>query len=533
MSARKRIWLIAKAALISTPFILGFIGFADLYENLLSRVFHTMAMFAFSFDAEEEYVQTHRILQVARLLAGAATFGIVITILNNFWATFSAFVKIRLLKAVVVHGEGKQATRVLEGINESGSKAIRSNCKMCFRAKNQILAFDSDSESLSYLESHMQDFFPNGIEKGSKNNIILCSNMYSNSECKRDYFAIYNPAETCARLYWQDHWIDRERFFENSGKPGYKSVAIIGFDHFGEHILNQALILNVTDRQLEVTEDDRQYIGKYWDRVNSMEGIDYYVIGSDGADYCAMHPMLSEFLNLNGEDNGHKDSLTFFASLSDIGIRKLDSIDLIIIALDESEACLEMMNSIVCAGLTDDIHVHCDHGEILYSLYQTATKALSIIPFGMNNLLYSRENLLHEQMEESGKNMNFNYIKGTLEHPLSAEQEKKLRDESWNKLTYFQKLSNFAACDHNAIKEGLLKCYPFSENADSDTANLLMEIEHTRWERFYWLHNWEYNPLRNDAKHQHPYLVPFSDLERKVQLRDYDMYKEIVRQIKP
>ena len=65
------------------------------------------------------------------------------------------------------------------------------------------------------------------------------------------------------------------------------------------------------------------------------------------------------------------------------------------------------------------------------------------------------------------------------------------------------------------------------EDTDTATANLLMEIEHARWERFYWLHNWEYNPQRNDAKHQHPNLVPFYKLDRKTQLKDYDMFKAI------
>ena len=532
MNSRKFLKTTAKVALVAVPFILGFIGFSDLYKDFWSRLYHTMALYAFSFDAEEEYLQTHMYLQVARLFAGIATFSIVIAILNNFWTSFSDFIQIKLFKAIVIHGEGDQADRIIEGIRDSGSKAIVYSSKTCFIAKNQVLAFDSDSEALRYYESHLKDFFPNGSGSGSKNNIVLCSSVYSNSECKQDYFSIYNPAETCARLYWKDHWLDRDKFMDNSDKPLVKSVAIVGFDHFGEQILNQALIMNVTDRQLELTENDKQYVGAYWDQLKDLPGIDYYVIGSDGADYCAMHPMLSEFLNINGEDSGHKDSLTFYESLSEMGIRMLDSIDLIIIALDEPESCMEMMNKIVCAGLTDDIHIHCGNEEILYSLYQTVTKGLTIIPFGMNHILYNRENLLHEKMEQSAKEMNFNYVKGTLSEPIPKEQEEKMRDESWQKLTYFQKLSNFASCDHNAIKEGLLKKYLFTENVDTDAANLLMEIEHTRWERFYWLHNWEYNPVRNDAKHQHPCLVPFSEMQRKLQLRDYDMYRQIAGEMK-
>lgn len=527
MKTRKTIKAILKVALFSVPFILGFIGFADLYKDLWSRLYHTMALFAFSFDAEEEYLQAHSYLQIARLFAGAATFSIVISIVNNFWTTFSSFIQIKIFKAVVVHGESDQAARVLEGLKESGTTAIISNCKICFNAKNQVLAFDSDAEALRYIEAHLKNFFPHGSKKGSKNNIILCSNMYSNSECKRDYLSVYNPAETCARLYWKEHWIDHDRLFNITDKPNIKSVAIVGFDHFGEQLLNQALIMNVTDRQLELSEEDKPIIGKYWDRIKNMQGIDYYVIGSDGSDYCAMHPMLSEFLNINGTDGGHKDSLTFYASLADIGIRMLDSIDLVIIALDDPENCVEMLNAIVCAGLTDDIHIHCAHEDIIYALYQTITKSLTIVPFGMNHVLYSRENLLNEQMELDAKELNYDYLKNFQQKPVDKKREKYLRDEAWAELTYFQRLSNYANCDHNIIKKGLLQQYPYTKNEDTDAANLLMEIEHTRWERFYWLHNWEYNPHRNDAKHQHPCLVPFYKLTRAEQLKDFDMYRKV------
>lgn len=198
MDKRRILNTIAKVALVSIPIILGFIGFADLYKDLGSRLYHTMAMFAFSFDAEEEYVQTHMYLQVARILAGAATFSVVVAIAYNFWATFSALIQIKLFGAIVVHGDGEQASRVLEGIRENGSKAISCSSRICYSGRNQVLAFDSDSETLRYIESHMQDFFPHGSDEGSRNNIVLCSNMYSNSECKREYFSIYNPAETCA-----------------------------------------------------------------------------------------------------------------------------------------------------------------------------------------------------------------------------------------------------------------------------------------------------------------------------------------------
>ncbi len=527
MDTRKMLRTAAKAALFSVPVILGLIGFADLYRDFWSRLYHTMALFALNFNADEEYLQAHKCLQVARLFAGAATFSVVIAILNNFWSAFSAFVQVRLFKAVVVHGEGGQAARITEGLEDSGLKAVTCNSRLCFRAKNQVLAFDTDTEALRYVDAHLRDFFPRGSREGTANNIVLCSSRYSNSECRREYFSVYNPAETCARLYWSEHWLDRCRFAGGPDRAAVKKVAIIGFGCFGEQMLSQALIMNVTDRQLELTEEDRPLLGSHWDRIREMEGISYSVFGSDGADYCAMHPMLSEFLNLNGAGSGHRDSLSFFPSLAGPGIPALAGMDRIIIALDDPEACLEMMNRLICAGLSEDIHIHCANEEILFSLYRTEANGFAIVPYGMNRVLYNRENLLHEQMEQAAKALNFEYAKESLGRAVSPAEEIRLREDSWRKLTGFQKMSNFANCDHIAIKKGLMACYPFSENEDSDTANLLMEIEHTRWERFYWFHNWAYDPRRDDAKRRHPCLVPFAGLSRADQLKDYHMYRRI------
>lgn len=518
MKIRRYLKRAAQTTLFLIPFVLGIIGFADLYEDLFSRIFHTMAMFALNFDADEAYLQAHRYLQVARICAGAATFSVVIVILNDFWASFSAFVRIRLFRAVVVHGGGERADRVLRGIRESGRNAVPYSCRMCFRAKDQVLAFDTDAGSLRYMEAHRQELFPEG--KTGRRKIVLCSDTCSGNEGTREEFTVYNPAEVCARLYWREHWLDRGRTDGEPGLPPVRNVAILGFGRFGEQLLDEALVLNVTDRQLEVTEADRPILGKHFGAVQAEPGVAYHVVGSDGAEYRAMHPMLSAFLNSGGADGGHKDSLIFYPSLADMGFRKLNSMDRIIIALDDPEECLELLSRIVSAGRTDGIHIHCADEKLLYALYQAEKERLTIIPFGMNRVLYDYENLFRERMEQSAMDLNFSYARAATDGAAD-----RAREESWRRLTWFKKQSNFANCDHQVIKEGLLKRYPYQEDPDTDTANLLMEIEHTRWERFYWLNNWEYGPERDDPGRRHPDLVPFTALSREEQLKDYRMYR--------
>ena len=80
MDKRRILKRIIAISLIAIPFVLGFIGFADLYEDIGSRLYHTMALYAFSFDAEEEYLQGYEmgslapegagVIQVAQQIAG-------------------------------------------------------------------------------------------------------------------------------------------------------------------------------------------------------------------------------------------------------------------------------------------------------------------------------------------------------------------------------------------------------------------------------------------------------------------------------
>ena len=78
MDKHKIIRTTVQALLFAVPFALGLIGFADQYRDFGSRLYHTMALYALNFNADEEYLQAHRYLQAARILAGAATFSVII-----------------------------------------------------------------------------------------------------------------------------------------------------------------------------------------------------------------------------------------------------------------------------------------------------------------------------------------------------------------------------------------------------------------------------------------------------------------------
>jgi hypothetical protein len=55
----------------------------------------------------------------------------------------------------------------------------------------------------------------------------------------------------------------------------------------------------------------------------------------------------------------------------------------------------------------------------------------------------------------------------------------------------------------------------------------LARLEHARWAAYFWMTGWTYAAQRNDAKKQHPNLVPYDELDEPT--KDYD--RAVVRHL--
>ena len=45
-------------------------------------------------------------------------------------------------------------------------------------------------------------------------------------------------------------------------------------------------------------------------------------------------------------------------------------------------------------------------------------------------------------------------------------------------------------------------------------------MEHRRWLRFYWMYNWDYNPVRDNSLRRHPMILPYRELSLEDQNKD-------------
>ncbi len=106
---------------------------------------------------------------------------------------------------------------------------------------------------------------------------------------------------------------------------------------------------------------------------------------------------------------------------------------------------------------------------------------------------------------------------------------------AWRDLSEFLRQSNIAAADHLPVKVRFLlqddtltdigpreyrQAYQqFTARCEAE-ADLFQELEHRRWLRFYWMYNWEYNPVRDNALRRHPMILPYAELSVPDQKKD-------------
>jgi len=490
------------------PFLLGTYGYSLLYvNNLPGAMYSSLRLYGMNIDVPENAINIY--IQIARWLALLATTSVVVLLFQRIFSELELRKKMRNVETIVVHGDGARKEIV---VNALGDSAITMSSNSCFGAKKHVLAFDTDAAAIRYLQENESKLL---VDKEKE--VYFSSDEYEPSDYTQAGLSISNNAVNCARLYWKNNWLQDEEIMK---------VAIIGFGKYGQRLLEQALLVNVIA----------------WRRT-----IEYHVFGSNGNEYIKWHPHIEKCVSINASSDD-MDSVHFHPSIEESGLVELEEMDRIIISMDEAEKNILCLNRILAAGITGIIHVRGNEKLLKQVEYlpvrQRKLQNVEIAHFGDDKELYSREVLLHGELTRVAKEAHITYIRNSKAKSFQGKYQTCTGCDNtgrcgncdkaintWDDLIPLEKASNIAVADHEVVKRDLLM-KAMNRDGLEISKRELCRVEHERWCRFYYLHNWDYGEKRDYKLRKHPDIIPFSKLPADEQEKDWWAYESLLNEVK-
>lgn len=246
-----------------------------------------------------------------------------------------------------------------------------------------------------------------------------------------------------------------------------EKIAIIGFENVGKNILLYGLQVNLIDP------------GQHFA---------YHIYG-DGTEFRREHTELSKMAP--DEIVFHDDGIYPFAEMADF--------DRIIICGGENRNCniAEVSRLLVSAPVERPIYIYAPNGDIITNLFGNGR----LICFGRAEEIASADVIFNERSMEAARR----------QHEFYYE---KYGGTPWEKLDAFKRYSNVSSSDYMEVINRFL--------AEGMPLEKIAELEHIRWCRYHYLHNWKYAPHTDAAKRVHNCLIPFEDLSEEEKIKDVE-----------
>ena len=283
----------------------------------------------------------------------------------------------------------------------------------------------------------------------------------------------FHSYDCCARVYWKKQPLC----------SGEKNIVLLGFGHYGRALLERAILTNV---------------------ISTSGGTTYHVFG-DSDSFLSAHAGIKEVFAINHEEKG-KDAI-FFHRESWLDCREIIAgADRIVICDDDEERGWDiywkLQQCYVVRGRID---------------LRSNRPVPGISHFGTDEEIYTPENVLRTALNRVAVTMNRLYMK---DNPGA---------KGWEELDDALRESKIAAADHVIMKiRILLKDDDVTELNPAllsraydrytwlckspEKREMLRELEHLRWLRFYTCYNWTYGEKHDPVLRQDPRIAPYDAL---------------------
>lgn len=458
---KQLLWL--RYILLVSPAILGVAGLW-LWEGepFLHALFQSLHMYVFDYGDKPPNV----LVEIARWLGPVATAGTLVTgiaFLRKWWHDLMARWS---GTSVAVRGPEEEKKALLKRL---GRRGIDMGDKPV-KAKTYILLGD-ERDNLAFYNRHREALCDKHVH-------MQCQSMVGR-ETTLEKLHLFCAEEVAARSFWEEHFL-----YPLSREKGHRlDIVLLGFGRLGRELLLSAY-------QNHLFHPDQK--------------ITYHVFGQEDG-----------FRQIYHQTSQITDPVIFYEEPWYAHRELLDSADMLIVLEQENQ--LSLLAELLHALYRSKLHVFVS--DPLSAKLTDEQHRLELYPWEEESM--KPENFIDEDRWEAALRLLQQYMQETG----STEQSRQLAEKQWAQQTPFARSSNLAAAAYGVVQKRIVEAEGLDpENLPADWAERFAELEHIRWCRFHYLHNWRRLVLPEGKR---------KDVENRIHtlLVDYDRLTEGYKQL--
>lgn len=558
--------------LFIVSFILGLIGIGLLEPEMSwdNRVYYVLRLCTLNNEVLDE--SSSLILRIARIMCPVCWMIFVATVLVNLKTWFYKiviFFKTFKKGVTAIWGDGKYADYIALQL---GDKSIREKIStVSVRADKQLLFFDKMSDLLEFLDMHSTELNKNKEIK------IISDEFEPTTFENKNFEYIYLP-ERVAMNYW--------RMRPLKGNENNK-IAIIGFSKYAQSILIYALKINVgfinfhNEYHVFLLDGESKdfFLRKHWNISNVITD---NIQATDFKDCLIFHEpnewqskdLLNEFERIIiSSDSDDKNlhilhDLKFISNVSVVDVRIAQINPEQNILYDGSHNKDFYFGEVSSALINDRQNLKdCAYAMLMNYLYDVIFGDEPLCLDSVSGKAKEKWKKLSTKIKRSNL-FSVTHIEKKLElmkyYDISIEESieckyylkeiiaayyldliERYKDDELFRIGFSSEgchgikrttelalgikkmITVLFTSDVSSLQEAKACLFSYVEGKDimllKNMADALLEGEHERWRRDYYLDNWVYGEEKNNMLRKHNNLVPFSKLTDN-QEKDWLMY---------
>lgn len=474
--------------LLPIPFIVGVIGYLQLYPGDLSDGMYTvLRLYTFECDADELNI----FLDFARWTAPAMTTAYFLTGIQGvfYWISCQWKKKFRSNTVIAVYGDNEK-TDTLISVLPNDTQVIEGNHFQPFhKVKRHVIMFEKQEENLEFFQKYLDSFADNDqiflhLENFSPNLIQetrLEIHPFSLAKNAAHAFLIQESQNLCQRVF------EKKKIH----------IVLIGSGSYAEELLDYWLNFNIFHIHQEVVYHIFGDFTRY-------RGIHYGLpsIETDAYHELTLYP---------------KDKIRFYKQLWETQLHTVEDTDLVVLCEEKDMDNLLLADKIISYFPADRINhnLHLRLGSD--NLFSTALQEKHVFSvFGTYENICSASLILRENVVSGAKEQMNEYAQLT--------QQVMNESPNWNELEAHVRDSNLYSSTYRATTFTDVPKELENHNIQN-RLEFMAELEHIRWNRFHFLRNWKHTTEKLEktlqrSRRVHTDLIHYDDLSEGI--KDYD-----------